>query len=104
MQVLAEVGIDWSRAESKPLAPFLDQPFDYVITVCDRARQACPVFPGSTNSLHWGLLDPAEATGTDEGKLEAFRRTRLELTQRLRQFIEIARRTAGLPVESVVAG
>jgi arsenate reductase len=98
VQVLAEVGIDWSAAVSKPLHPFLDQPFDYVITVCDRARQACPVFPGSTNSLHWGLEDPAEVEGSEEQKLAAFRRTRLELTQRLRPFIEIALRTAGRPV------
>jgi arsenate reductase len=104
VRVLAEVGIDWSAAESKALAPFLEQPFDYVITVCDRARQACPVFPGSTNSLHWGLEDPAEVEGSDDEKLAAFRRTRQELTQRLRPFIEIARRTAGLPVGSVVAG
>jgi arsenate reductase len=104
VQVLAEVGIDWSKATSKSLGPFLDRPFDYVITVCDRARQACPVFPGSTNSLHWGLEDPAEVAGTDEERLAAFRRTRQELTQRLRPFIEIARRTAGLPVGSVVAG
>jgi arsenate reductase len=103
LRVLAEVGIDWSEATSKPLAPFLDQPFDYVITVCDRARQACPVFPGSVNSLHWGLEDP-EVEGTDEEKLAAFRRTRQELTARLRPFIEIARRSAGLPVGSVVAG
>ena len=104
VRVLAEVGIDWSGATSKSLEPFLGQPFDYVITVCDRARQACPVFPGSGNSLHWGLLDPAEVTGGDEDKLAAFRLTRQELTQRLRPFIEIARRTAGLPVGSVVAG
>jgi arsenate reductase len=104
VQVLAEVGIDWSAATSKPLEPFLSQPFDYVITVCDRARQACPVFPGSGNSLHWGLEDPAEVEGSDDEKLAAFRRTRQELTQRLRPFIEIARRTAGLSVGSVVAG
>ena len=61
-------------------------------------RQACPVFPGSGNSLHWGLEDPAEVEGSDEEKLAAFRRTRQELTLRLRPFIEIARRTAGLPV------
>jgi arsenate reductase len=103
VQVLAEVGIDWSEATSKSLGPFLDQRFDYVITVCDRARQACPVFPGSTNSLHWGLEDPAEVEGTDEERLAAFRRTRQELTQRLRPFIEIARRAAGLPVGSVIA-
>jgi arsenate reductase len=104
VHVLAEVGIDWSAATSKPLEPFLGQPFDYVITVCDRARQACPVFPGSGNSLHWGLEDPAEVEGSDDEKLAAFRRTRQELTQRLRPFIEIARRAAGLPVGSVVAG
>ena len=102
--VLAEVGIDWSAATSKALESFLGQPFDYVITVCDRARQACPVFPGSGNSLHWGLEDPAEVEGSDDEKLAAFRRTRQELTQRLRPFIEIARRTAGLPVGSVIAG
>ncbi len=104
VQVLDEVGIDWADATSKPLEPFLEQPFDYVITVCDRARQACPVFPGSTNSLHWGLEDPAEVEGSDEEKLAAFRRTRLELNQRLPPFIEIARRTAVLPVGSVIAG
>ena len=101
---LAEVGIDWTGATSKSQAAFLGQPFDYVITVCDRARQACPVFPGSGNALHWGLEDPAEVTGTDEQKREAFRHTRQELTLRLRPFIEIARRTAGIPAGSVVAG
>jgi arsenate reductase len=103
-EVLAEVGIDWSGAASKSLDGFLGQSFDYVITVCDRARQVCPVFPGSGNSLHWGLEDPAEVAGTEEQKLEAFRLTRQELTQRLRPFIEIARRTAGRPVGSVIAG
>ena len=62
------------------------------------------MFPGSGNSLHWGLEDPAEVEGTDEQKLEAFRHTRMELTLRLRPFIEIARRTAGLPVGSAIAG
>ncbi len=103
VRVLAEIGIDWSTATSKGLDGFLGQPFDYVITVCDRAKQSCPVFPGSGNALHWGLEDPAEAEGTDEERLEAFRRTRTELTLRLRPFIEIARRTAGLPVGTVGA-
>jgi arsenate reductase (thioredoxin) len=104
LRVLSEAGIDWSGARSKSITEFLGQPFDYVITVCDRARQSCPVFPGSGNSLHWGLEDPAEVEGSDEQKLEAFRLTRRDLTMRLRPFIEIARRTAGLPVESVIAG
>ena len=100
VRVLADVGIDWSAARSKSLDQFLGQPFDYVITVCDRARQSCPVFPGTYNSLHWGLDDPAAVEGTDEEKLEAFRQTRAELTLRLRPFVEIALRAAGRPAPS----
>jgi arsenate reductase len=92
VRVLGEIGIDWSGAVSKSVTEFLGQPFDYVITVCDRARQTCPVFPGEHNSLHWGLDDPAEVEGTDEKKLEAFRRTRTEAAARLRPFIELSRR------------
>ena len=89
--VLGEVGIDWSRAVSKPVTPFVGQPFDYVITVCDRARRSCPVFPGDHNSLHWGLEDPAEVEGAAGDKLEAFRRTRTEVAARVRPFVELAR-------------
>ena len=92
VQVLAEAGIDWSGARSKPMQEFLGQPFDYVITVCDRARQACPRWPGQDQTLHWGLEDPAEVQGTDEQKLAAFRRTEQEIGVRLRPFIELARR------------
>jgi len=95
VRALAEYGIDWSMATSKLAGQFVGQPWDYVITVCDRARQSCPVFPGEHNRLHWGLEDPAEAQGTDEEKLAAFRRTAVEVSQRLRPFIEIALRTAG---------
>ncbi len=95
IRVLAEIGIDWSAARSKSVSEFVDERFDYVITVCDRARQSCPVFPGQYNSLHWGLEDPAEVEGTDAEKLAAFRQTRLELTERLRPFVEIALRAAG---------
>jgi arsenate reductase len=92
VRVLAETGIDWSQARSKSVTEYLDQPFDYVITVCDRARQACPVFPGEHNSLHWGLDDPADAEGSDTERLAAFRRTQVDLSVRLRPFIELARR------------
>ncbi len=92
IRALAEIGIDWSGAQSKSVTQFIGQPFDYVITVCDRARQTCPVFPGEHNSLHWGLDDPAEVEGTDEEKLAAFRRTRTEVATRLRPFVELARR------------
>ena len=95
VRILAELGIDWSTARSKVIDEFLDQRFDYVITVCDRARATCPVFPGSANSLHWGLDDPSEVEGTDEQKLAAFRRTEVEISARLRPFIEVALRAAG---------
>jgi arsenate reductase len=95
VRVLGELGIDWSGARSKDLGEFLDQPWDYVITVCDRARQACPVFPGAVNSLHWGLDDPSDVQGTEEERMAAFRRTTTEVSVRLRPFIEIALRAAG---------
>ncbi len=92
IRALAEIGVDWSRARSKSVTEFLDQPFDYVVTVCDRARQVCPVFPGQHNTLHWGLEDPADIDGTDAEKLEAFRRTRMEVAMRVRPFVELARK------------
>ena len=94
LEALAEIGIDWRGATSKPVERFLDQHFDYVITVCDRARETCPVFPGSENTLHWGLDDPGEVAGTDEQRRVAYRQTRDELSVRLRPFAEITRRTA----------
>lgn len=95
VRVLGESGIDWSRATSKSVTGFVGEHWDYVITVCDRARQACPVFPGQHDQLHWGLEDPAEVEGTDEQKLDAFRKTRMAVAIRLRPFITLARRAAG---------
>jgi arsenate reductase len=104
VRVLGEQGIDWSGARSKVLTEFVDEPWDYVITVCDRARQACPVFPGAVNSLHWGLDDPSEVEGDDEVRLAAFRKTEQEVAVRLRPFIEVALRAAGRPARPVPAG
>jgi arsenate reductase len=104
IRVLAESGIDWSGARSKLVTEFVDQPWDYVITVCDRARQACPVFPGRGNDLHWGLDDPAEVEGTDDERLAAFRHTRVELAMRLRPFVTLARRAAGVERADVGIG
>jgi arsenate reductase len=90
VRVLAEAGIDISRAESKPVSRFLGQSFDYVITLCDRARASCPIFPGGGETLHWGLEDPAEATGTEEQRLHAFRRSLTEVSDRIRAFVPLA--------------
>jgi arsenate reductase (thioredoxin) len=92
IQVLAEIGIDIRDARSRPVTEFLDQRFDYLVTVCDRARESCPVFPGAEESMHWGLDDPAEATGTDAERLAVFRRVMTEIAVRMRTFMELARR------------
>ncbi len=102
--VLDDAGIDWSGARSKSVDEYLGQPFDYVITVCDRARQSCPVFPGTHNTLHWGLEDPAEVEGADDVRRAAFQRTYLELNQRIRPFVEVALRAAGRGRRASLAG
>ena len=104
IRVLAEQGIDWSQARSKTIGEHLGERFDYVITVCDRARDTCPVFPGSENTLHWGLDDPSAVEGSDQEKLAAFRRTELEVSARLRPFIEVALRASGRARRSAIAG
>lgn len=87
---LATVGIDISGATSKSIAAFLGQRFDYVITVCDRARAACPVFPGGSETLHWGIDDPAEAEGPEPERQAAFDRALRELAGRVHAFIPVA--------------
>ena len=91
LRALGAAGIDASGARSKSVVEFLHEPFDYVITVCDRARESCPVFPGEHASLHWGFDDPAEATGTEAERLAVFERVQEEIAGRLRLFIPIAR-------------
>ena len=90
IRALSEIGIDWSDARSKSVTEFLDQPFDYVITVCDQAREACPVFPGGRVSLHWGFDDPAAARGTDDEQRAVFRRVRDEISARVAPFADQA--------------
>jgi arsenate reductase len=87
---LAEVGIDISGARSKSVQAFAGQRFDYVITVCDHAREACPVFPGAGDALHWGFDDPAEAMGTEAERMLVFRRVLGQISTRLRTFMPVA--------------
>lgn len=90
IRALAEVGIDITGARSKSVIEFLGQPFDYVVTVCDRARESCPVFPGGAETLHWGFDDPAEATGTDAERHAVFVRVMGEVGRRIRAFVPVA--------------
>ena len=93
LRVLADAGLDASWARSKSVEEFLDQSFDYVITVCDEARQVCPVFPGVHESLHWGYEDPALAEGSEEERLAVFRRVFIQLSERIAQFVPLALRS-----------
>ena len=101
VRVLAEVGIDWSRRKAKSVEQFLDRRLDYVITLSDSVREACPTLTGPHSALHWHLDDPAAVEGSESIRLDAFRDTRAELSIRLRPFIEIARRAAGRPSRSI---
>src|ERR1035437_6222291 len=74
--VMGEIGIDISGHRSKSVDEFAGQVFDYVITVCDNARESCPIFPATTKRIHWSLEDPAAVQGTEEQRLAEFRRIR----------------------------
>ena len=86
VEAMREVGVDISRHRSKSVDEFLGQEFDYVITVCDNAREECPVFPGATRRIHWSFDDPAAAEGDWPKRLAAFRRVRDEIAARLREW------------------
>jgi arsenate reductase len=92
IKVMDEVGIDISANRSKSVDEFLGQRFDWVITVCDQARQNCPVFPGVQQTSHWSVEDPSEATGDQKERLEAFRRARDDLRHRIHAFALAATR------------
>jgi arsenate reductase (thioredoxin) len=95
LRVLADAGIDATGVRSTSVNEYLGQEFDYVVTVCDEARQVCPVFPGVHESLHWGYEDPAEAEGTEEERLAVFRRVFIQIGERVRQFATVTTRAAG---------
>jgi arsenate reductase len=80
---MRELGIDISKQKSKTLEPYVQQRFDYVITVCDDANESCPIFPNATHRLHWSLPDPSKATGTEAEQLAVYRAVRDELRARI---------------------
>ena len=86
IEAMREIGIDITGHRSKTLDEFAGLDFDYVITVCDRANESCPIFPGMER-IHWSFDDPTAVTGTEEQKLRAFRTVRDAIQQRLRMFL-----------------
>ncbi len=83
IRALSEIGIDWAGHSPRSVDEFLGQKFDFVITVCDNAKEACPILPGSPVHAHWGMEDPAEVQGTDEEKARAFAAARVLLSRRI---------------------
>jgi arsenate reductase len=96
VSVMREVGIDISGQRSKHAEEFFKEHFPYVITVCDNAKESCPVFPGAVKYLHWSLEDPAAAQGTQDERLKVFRRVRDKIHQHVLGLIEEIR-SARLP-------
>lgn len=86
VKVMDEVGIDISGQRSKSVAEFQNQQFDYVVTVCDNAKQTCPIFPGECEKIHWNLEDPAQAQGSEDDKIAFFRKIRDEIRQKIEGF------------------
>jgi arsenate reductase (thioredoxin) len=84
--VMGELGIDISRHRSKSVDEFAGQHFDYVLTVCDNAKESCPIFPGKTVTIHHNFEDPATLRGSEEERLALFRRVRDEIRHYLRGF------------------
>jgi len=91
IRALAEVGIDASGQSSKNLRTLLKEKFDYVITVCDRAKESCPIWPGVKEQIHWSFDDPAQVEGTEEQKMRAFTTVRDAITDRIRFFLNAAK-------------
>jgi arsenate reductase len=85
---LQEIGIDASAQSSKTLERFLDDRFDYVITVCDAANDACPTFPNAATREHWSIPDPSKATGSEDQQLEVYRAVRDELDVKVRRLAQ----------------
>ena len=93
--VMREAGIDISGHRSKSVDEFAGQSFDYVVTVCDNARDNCPVFPGGTQRLHWSFEDPAAVAGSEMERLSAFRRIRDQIHERVKEFFRDQASSAG---------
>ena len=90
IKVMGEVGVDISGQRSKSVMEFIGQKFDYVITVCDNAKQTCPIFPGKYEKIHWNLEDPAQTKRTEEERLLIFRKVRNQIKGNIIEFLNSA--------------
>jgi arsenate reductase len=83
VRVMSELGIDISGGRPEPIDRYLEEPWDLVVTVCDSARESCPVFPGTSATRHVSFPDPADAQGSQEEQLAVFRQVRDDIRRRL---------------------
>lgn len=90
IQAMQELNIDISRQYSKVLTEYLEQSFDYVVTVCDNANESCPVFPGAKNRLHWSFPDPSKTQGSPAEQLAVYRQVRNAIAERLASQFNLA--------------
>ncbi len=92
IEVMREIGIDIGGHRSKTILPFIGEAFGWVITVCDAAKEACPVIPGAGQQAHWSIADPSAVEGSEAERLEAFREARDVIRDRVRMFMLAAGR------------
>lgn len=95
IRVLEQAGIPVGHLESTNVDRYVGEHFDYVITVCDRAAEQCPVFPGDPERIHWSFPDPAAVEGNEAVRVAAFQETLRGLRRRIEPFVEVAKRAAG---------
>jgi arsenate reductase len=90
IEAMHDIVVDIAAHRSKSLEEFFGQPFDWVITVCDAAREACPIFPGAASQLHWSFEDPAAPQGSPEERQAMFARVRDQIAARIQEFVAAA--------------
>ncbi len=88
LSAIEEIGLSSDGLTSKSVEPFIEQHVDLAVTVCDNAKEACPVLPGVQETLHWPFDDPADATGTEAEQMETFRRVRDEIKTKISEFLK----------------
>ena len=93
IRAMEELNVDIRGQSSKGMEQFLDQKFDFVITVCDRAKESCPIFPGDPNQIHWSFPDPSEATGSEEVRYKVFTQIAAELNRRIGYLLMMIQRS-----------
>jgi arsenate reductase len=89
IQVMEKIGVDISKQTSKSMDQFLNEEFDYIITLCDHAATFCPTFPGQGKRLHWSLEDPAAVVGTIEQRLTVFRKIRDQIKRKIEELLKL---------------